>query len=205
MKGKNKTEIDMLVAEKRKLGIANLHRKFTDLKRTLNEPGDFKRFIETQIAGWEQQLRSNEYAIQRNEANAKIAAQLFNKNKQREELKVYRLQQSNDTMKLYIKIGKDALKPKQEKQKAKFIPPDPVKAILEEPPLKPLVYANEEPGDFPIPLTPEEKAILIAEKEAALKALEDEDDIEFPCPHCGRIYSTEPTLKRHITMRHKEV
>jgi len=200
MKGKNKTEIDMLVAEKRKLGIANLHRKFTDLKRTLNEPGDFKRFIETQIAGWEQQLRSNEYAIQRNEANAKIAAQLFNKNKQREELKVYRLQQSNDTMKLYIKIGKDALKPKQEKQKAKFIPPDPIAEILKaEPPEEFKEVAEEITAEITA------RAILIAEKEAALKALEDEDDIEFPCPHCGRIYSTEPTLKRHITMRHKEV
>jgi len=56
----------------------------------------------------------------------------------------------------------------------------------------------------PIPLTPEEKAALIAEKEAQLKALEEEDEEEFPCPHCNRVYSSVPILKRHITMRHKE-
>jgi len=89
--------------------------------------------------------------------------------------------------------------------KEEFIPPDPIEEIIAEVPVdltKEQVEQIEEKIED-IPLTPEEKTILIAEKEAAIKALEDE--AEFPCPHCERIYATESSRKRHITMRHKEV
>ena len=80
------------------------------------------------------------------------------------------------------------LHPKKEKPKKKaFVPPDPIKEIIAE-----------------IPFTPEERAILIAEKEARLKALQPEEEDEFPCPHCEKVYTVETSLKRHITMKHPE-
>jgi len=118
-----------------------------------------------------------------------------------------------ETLEGYIAIYKE--KPKKEKKKKKaFIPPDPVVEAIPELKITPedlyaeiiAVNTTVEMGGLeePIPLTPEEKAALIAEKEVQLKALEEEDEEEFPCPHCNRVYSSVPILKRHITMRHKE-
>jgi len=109
-----------------------------------------------------------------------------------------------------IALCNEYLKPKKPVKKKKdiFVPPDPIAEILKaEPPEEKIkIIPTSEAIISEIPLTPEERAILIAEKEAQLKALQpEEEEDEFPCPHCNRIYSTEPILKRHITMRHKEV
>ena len=122
-----------------------------------------------------------------------------------------------------IALCNEYLKPKKPAKKKKdiFVPPDPVEKILKEVIEVPVdltpaqvkqieekikIIPTSEAIISEIPLTPEERAILIAEKEAKLKALQpEEEEEEFPCPHCNRIYSTEPILKRHITMRHKEV
>lgn len=81
--------------------------------------------------------------------------------------------------------------------KKEFIPPDPVKEIVEEPEWVP-------PPPLKIELTLEEKK-AIKQQQLEAKIAELEAEAEFPCPHCGKIYATEPARKRHITMRHKEV
>ena len=85
--------------------------------------------------------------------------------------------------------------------KEKFIPPDPIDEIIKEPPKKepPITAIPEAPYVAP-PLTPEEKVAI-----RKIELQKEIDEIEFPCSHCGKIYATEPALKRHITMRHKEV
>ena len=200
MKYKTITDIDEQVAEKRKIGGVNLRQKLQDLRLHENDPVAIKRYKEKQINYYENEIHSLKIQIRRREENMGIARQLFEKNKHREELKLYKTQMAIETLEGYIAIYKE--KPKKEKKKA-FIPPDPVVEAIPE-------LKIEEPAFIPPPppeeisLTPEEKAALIAEKEAQLKALEEEDEEECPCPHCNRVYSSVPILKRHITMRHKE-
>lgn len=214
MKAKTKADIDNRVAIKRTLGAKNIREKIKNLRLHMNEPGDIKQFKADQIANYEAEIYSLGIQIRRREENMEIARKLFEKNRHREELKIYKAQQGIETLKGYIAIYKE--NPKKKKKKKKFVPPDPVEEIIKEPePVieSPVLIAPLEEEailepEFPvveqaIPLTEEERAILIAEKEAALKELEDED--EFECPHCHRIYATAPALKRHITMRHKEV
>jgi len=187
MKGKTKEEILELVKEKREIGTENLKNKIKNLKLSMNEPGDIKRFKEKQILYYKNEIHSLNIQIRRRGENMKIAAQLYNKNKIREELRIYKNQLGIETLEMYIKIYKE--KPKKKPPKKKFVPPDPVTPILKKP--------------EPIPLTPEEKKAI---KRQALEAkiAEMEEEIEFKCPHCDRIYATEPSRKRHITMRHKE-
>jgi len=213
MKYKTITDIDEQVAEKRKIGGVNLRQKLQDLRLHENDPVAIKRYKEKQINYYENEIHSLKIQIRRREENMGIARQLFEKNKHREELKLYKTQMAIETLEGYIAIYKE--KPKKEKKKKKaFIPPDPVVEAIPELKITPedlyaeiiAVNTTVEMGGLeePIPLTPEEKAALIAEKEAQLKALEEEDEEEFPCPHCNRVYSSVPILKRHITMRHKE-
>ena len=215
MKGKNKIEIDILVAEKRKNGIRSLKKKIDDLK-FMNEPSDRARYRDKQIRYYENEIHSIHIQIRRKEENMKVAAQLYNKNKIREELKIYRHQLSLETLEMYIKLYK--VKPKKVKKKKAVIKtpppkkpekpiviPDPVEPILKEEEPKPFGWTpkieyihSEPPTEEPIPQSPEERA-------AEIRMEEIEAETEFPCPKCGRIYATDPARKRHITMRHKEV
>jgi len=197
MKAKSKADIDNRVAIKRTLGAKNIREKIKNLRLHMNEPGDIKQFKADQIANYEAEIYSLGIQIRRREENMEIARKLFEKNRHREELKIYKAQQGIETLKGYIAIYKE--NPKKKKKKKTFVPPDPIEEIIEETTILEPEFPVVEQA---IPLTEEERAILIAEKEAALKELEDED--EFECPHCHRIYATAPALKRHITMRHKE-
>ena len=196
MKGLNKEEIDKLVAEKRAIGSQNIRVKLSKMIDPVNRQVHIKK----QVQYYKDTLHSLEIQMRHNQENATVAAQLYTKNKFREELKLYRLQLSKETIQGYIEIMEE--KPKKVKKEKKFVPPDPVAPILAEPEPIPEPIIEE-----PIPLTPEEKkAIRMQVLEAKIADLEPiEEEEEFPCEVCGRIYATEPSRKRHITMRHKEI
>jgi hypothetical protein len=54
------------------------------------------------------------------------------------------------------------------------------------------------PKPKPKPKPPEEPKKIIEEKPPII------EEEEYPCPICNKIYASEPSLKRHITMNHKE-
>ncbi len=200
MNGKNKEEIDENLVLKRESGSKSIRLKLSKML----DPVIKQNHIKKQIQFYKNHLHEYKIEILRKKENTKIAEQLFLKNKFREELKLYCLEQAIETTKLYLTIMK-------EKPKKQFVPPDPVKEILEEkvepipePPKKPLKEVIEslnkavQSGALE-PIT--EKTIEQIEEEIA----EIEAITEFKCPHCDRIYATEKSRKRHITMRHKEV
>jgi len=105
--------------------------------------------------------------------------------------------------------------PKEIEEKIKNTPTS--ETIVSEPTIDEIFDATTEivykPEVLLVPdeLTPEEKTILIAEKEAQIKALEepyryevDEDDVEWwICNLCEKAYNSETVQKRHQTLKHK--
>jgi len=79
----------------------------------------------------------------------------------------------------------------RKRKKKKPVKPKPV--IEVELPIKEIVKIIEKPK----PKKPEWKPPKLPEP------IEEEEE-EFPCPHCPKVYTSAPTLKRHITMKHKE-
>ena len=168
-----------------------------------------------------QMLEERDHWLTREIRNGKLgmieATRIHTLQLEMETKRIAKLEATKADFQMGIALCNEYLKPKKpvkKKKKDAFIPPDPIAEILKaEPPEEFKEVAEEITAEITarattieIPLTPEERAILIAEKEAQLKALQpEEEEEEFPCPHCNRIYSTEPILKRHITMRHKEV
>ena len=204
-----KEKMDELIAVKREQGTINLRLKVSKI----HEPGEKALFKKKQIKRYNDLLHSLHIQIRRKGENGTVAEQLYLKNKHREELKLYRLQQSILTIEGYIKIMQE--KPKKGKKKVPlkelvkvieetakvggfdpmkydppvltvedFVPPDPIEKIIE--------------------LTPEEKK-AIRRQQLEAQIAEAEAELEFICPHCDRIYATESSRKRHITMRHKEI